>query len=68
MRKFYLMLLIALTIISCETEEKQAQKAAMEKIADSYGVMMDKAREKEAFLQKRADSIIHKFDSLGVPR
>jgi len=67
MRKLYL-ILIALTMISCETEEQLAQKAAMEKAADSYGVMMEKAREKEAFLQKRADSIIHKFDSLGVPR
>jgi uncharacterized protein YcfL len=67
MRKFYL-IFISLTIISCETEEQLAQKAAMEKVADSYGILIDKAKETEAFLQKQADSITRQFDSLGVPK
>jgi hypothetical protein len=66
MCKFYL-IFIALTIISCKTEEQPA-KAAMEKVADSSEILMDKAKETEVFLQKQADSIIRRFDSLGVPR
>jgi len=67
MRKFYL-IFISLTIISCETEEQLAQKTAMERVADSYGILIDKAKETEALLQKQADSIIRQFDSLGVPK
>jgi len=59
---------IALTIISCKTEEQPAQKNAAEKVADSCVILMDVARETEASLQKQADSIIRQFDSLGVPR
>jgi hypothetical protein len=55
-------------VISCETEEQLAQKAAMEKVADSCGVLIDKAKGTEAFLQKQADSIIRRFDSLGIPK
>jgi len=40
----------------------------MEKVADSSEILMDKAKETEVFLQKQADSIIRRFDSLGVPR
>jgi len=45
-----------------------AQKTAMERVADSYGILIDKAKETEALLQKQADSIIRQFDSLGVPK
>jgi hypothetical protein len=55
-------------IISCEKEEQLAQKAVVEKVADSSGILIEKAKEAEAFLQKQADSIIRQFDSLGVPR
>jgi hypothetical protein len=55
-------------IISCETEEQLAQKAAMERAADSCGVLIDKAKEAEVLLQKQADSIIRRFDSLGLPK
>jgi hypothetical protein len=55
-------------VISCEPKEQSAKEAAMERVADSYGILMDKAKETEVLLQKRADSIIRQFDSLGVPR
>jgi hypothetical protein len=67
MFKFYL-IPVALMIISCETEEQPVQKAAAEKVADSCEVLIDKARETEAFLQKQVDSITHRFDSLGIPK
>jgi len=40
----------------------------VEKIADSNAILIKKAKETEALLQKQADSIVSKFDSLGVPR
>jgi hypothetical protein len=55
-------------IISCETEEQLVPKIAVEKVANSSEILIEKAKEAEAFLQKRADSIISLFDSLGVPR
>jgi len=67
MRKFYL-LSIALMIISCGKEELPVQKAATERVADSSAILLEKAKETEAFLQKQADSIVRQFDSLGVPK
>jgi len=64
MRKFCL-LFITIMIVSCEKEEV---KPASEKVADSNGPLIEKAKETEAFLQKQVDSIVSKFDSLGVPR
>jgi hypothetical protein len=68
MFKFYLILALALALISCEKKEPNSEKAVMEKAVDSYGALIEKARETEAILQKKADSIVRQSDSLGVPR
>jgi uncharacterized protein YcfL len=67
MLKFYL-ILATLALVSCETKEPNNEKAVLEKATDSYGVLIEKARETEVLLQKQADSIIHQADSLGIPR
>jgi len=66
MPKLYLVLAV-LMLISCEKKEAGNGKAVMEKATDSYGALIEKAKETEALLQKQADSIIRKADSLGIP-
>jgi len=67
MGKFYLSF-IAFVVISCEKEEVLVPKAAVKEVVDSSGILIEKAKETEAFLQKQADSIVRQFDSLGVPK
>ncbi len=69
MLKLYLILvaLMALVLVSCEKKEVNNEKAVMEKSVDSYGALIEKAKKTEALLQKQADSIIRKSDSLGIP-
>jgi len=67
MLKLYLILAV-LILLSCEKKETNNEKAVMEKAVDSYGALIEKAKGTEALLQKQADSIIRKSDSLGIPR
>jgi hypothetical protein len=62
------LLILALFAIfaSCEKKEANNEKAVMEKAVDSYGALIEKAKETEAILQKKADSIIREQDSLGI--
>jgi len=55
-----------LALISCK--EVKDEKAVMEKAVDSYGAIIEKAKETEAVLQKKADSIARQADALGIPR
>jgi len=73
MGKFYLFFMsfvvfMAFMIISCGKEEVLVPKAAVKEVADSSGVLIERAKEIEAVLQKQADSIVRQFDSLGVPK
>jgi hypothetical protein len=56
-----------LAIIACEKKEPDGEKAVLEKMVDSYGAMIEKAKQTEAALQKQADSIVRQSDSLGMP-
>ena len=67
MFKIYIML-AAFALLSCEEKEANNEKAVLEKTVDSYGALIEKAKETEAALQKKADSITHLQDSLGIPR
>jgi len=67
MGKFYLSF-IAFVVISCENEEVLVPKVAVKEVVDSSGILIEKAKEAEAILQKQADSIVRQFDSLGVPK
>jgi len=60
------MIFAVFVLTSCK--EENAEKGVMEKAVDSYGVAIEKAKETEAVLQKKADSIIRYTDSLGIPR
>lgn len=60
--------LAALALLSCEKKEAATDKAVLEKAVDSYGAMIKKAKETEAVLQKKADSIVREQDELGIPR
>ncbi|MCL1967258.1 MAG: hypothetical protein FWF67_05200 [Fibromonadales bacterium] len=51
-----------------EREVPKAVAKEVKEVADPGGVLIAKAREMEAFLQKQADSIVRQFDSLGVPK
>ncbi|MDR3002087.1 MAG: hypothetical protein LBU89_12600 [Fibromonadaceae bacterium] len=63
----YYLIFAALVLVSCGNKEK-TEKAVMEKAVDSYGALIEKAKETEAILQKKADSILRQADSLGIPR
>ena len=67
MFKIYIML-AAFALLSCEEKEANNEKAVMEKAVDSYGALIEKAKETEAVLQKKADSIARLQDSLGISR
>ena len=58
----------ALLLLSCEKKEANSEKAVIEKAVGSYGALIEKAKETEATLQKKADSIARLQDSLGIPR
>jgi len=58
----------AFALLSCEKKEANSEKAVIEKAVGSYGALIEKAKETEAALQKKADSIAHLQDSLGIPR
>jgi len=65
----YCFALAVLALISCgEKKEPNSEKAVMEKAVDSYGALIEKAKQTEAVLQKKADSILQKKDSLEIPR
>jgi len=53
----------AFALLSCEEKE-----AASDKAVDSYESLIEKAKETEAVLQKKADSIARLQDSLGISR
>ncbi len=61
-------MLAAFALLSCEEKEANSEKAVLEKTVDSYGALIEKAKETEAILQKKADSIVHLQDELGVPK
>jgi len=61
-------MLVTIALLSCEEKQANNEKAVMEKAVDSYGALIEKAKETEAVLQKKADSIIRLQDSLGIPR
>jgi hypothetical protein len=63
--RFFLCLI---ALLACEKKEAKDEKAAMEQAVDSYGALIEKAKQTEALLQKKADSIIREQDSLGIPR
>jgi hypothetical protein len=67
MFKLYIML-AALLLLSCGKKEAESEKAVLEKAVDKYGALIEKAKGTEAILQKKADSIIHEQDELGIPR
>jgi hypothetical protein len=54
-------------VLSCEKKEPNSEKAVLEKAVDSYGALIEKAKETEAILQKKADSLSDRMDSLSVP-
>jgi len=56
-------MLAALALLSCEEKETVGDKTA-----DSYKALIEKAKETEADLQKKADSIVRLQEELGVPR
>ena len=66
MFKLYLILTV-LILVSCEKKETNNEKTVMEETVDSYEALIEKAKGTEALLQKQADSIIRKSDSLGIP-
>jgi len=67
MFKVYIVL-AAFALLSCEEKQANSEKAVMEKAVDSYGTLIEKAKETEAVLQKKADSIVHIQKELGIPR
>jgi len=67
MHKLYVML-AAIALLSCEEKEAAKDKAILEKTVDSYGALIEKAKETESILQKKADSIVHEQNELGIPR
>jgi len=66
MPKLFLTLAL-LAIVACEEKEPNSEKAVLEKAVDSYGAIIEKAKQTEAVLQKQADSIVRQSDSLGIP-
>jgi len=60
--------LATLALLSCEEKEANNEKAVMEKAVGSYGALIEKAKETEAALQKKADSIVRLQDSLDISR
>jgi len=62
MFKIYIVL-AAIALLSCEEKEVESNKAL-----EPYGALIEKAKETEAALQKKADSIILQQDSLGILR
>ena len=65
---FKLIMLAALVLLSCGKKEAESEKAVLEKTVDNYGALIKKAKETEATLQKKADSIVSEQDELGIPR
>jgi hypothetical protein len=63
----YFLVLATLALISCG-EKPKTEKDVIEKAVDSYGALIEKAKGTETALQKKADSILKKADSLGIPR
>jgi hypothetical protein len=55
-------------LLSCEKKEAANDKAVLEKAVNSYESLIEKAKETEASLQKKADSIVGLQDELGIPR
>lgn len=55
-------------LIACEKKEASNEKAVVERAVDSYGALIEKAKETEALLQKKADSITLEQDLLAIPR
>jgi uncharacterized protein YcfL len=60
--------LAAFALLSCEKKEAANEKAVLEKAVNSYEALIEKAKETEAVLQKKADSIVQQQDELGIPR
>ncbi|MCL2261181.1 MAG: hypothetical protein FWC15_07505 [Fibromonadales bacterium] len=65
MLKFYLIFAV-FALISCG--ETKSEKAVIESAVDSYGAIIENAKDTEAVLQKKADSIARQAESLGIPR
>jgi len=61
-------MLAALSLLSCGKKETVSEKAVLEKAVDNHGTLIKKAKEIEATLQKKADSIVNEQDELGIPR
>jgi hypothetical protein len=57
-----------MALLSCEKKEAKNERMALEKAADSYGALIEKAKGTEAVLQKKADSIVRQQNELGIPR
>jgi len=60
MFKIYIVL-AAIALLSCEEKETESDKAL-----DPYEALIEKAKETNATLQKKADSIVNLQDSLGI--
>jgi len=60
----YFMIILPLLFLSCEKQEPKPVGTA----ENPYAPLIEKAKQTEAHLQKKADSILSEQDALGIPR
>ena len=60
----YILMSFAIFFFACESQEEKDKNL----VKETYGPLIEKAKATEEVLQKQADSIAQKLDSIGMPR